>query len=106
MMFKKILILVLFSGCLMGCFRPYVVDVQQGNIVDQAKLNSLTMGMTKQEVRNLLGTPVLVDVFDQDCWTYAYTKQIHGGKIATKVVNLYFVEDHLTNIQNNPPHKN
>lgn len=58
----------------------YRIDIQQGNVVTQDMVSKLKPGMTRQQVRFVLGTPPVVDPFRQDRWDYVYyyTK---GGKI-------------------------
>ena len=53
----------------------YSPDIQQGNVVTQEEINKLEPGMSKAQVRYLLGTPLLVDVFHQDRWDYIYSMQ-------------------------------
>lgn len=90
--------MIIICCTLIGC-HPYVPDVQQGNIIEQTKVNQLQMGMSKQDVLNLLETPVLVDVFNADIWTYVYTKQIRGGKIMRQDLVLYFKDNQLIKIK-------
>jgi outer membrane protein assembly factor BamE len=95
---KKIFTIVALLT-LTGCFmRPYVPDIQQGNVVDKAAVAKLQTGMTKSEVQDILGAPVLVSPFDKDCWTYAYTIQKNGGKITKQDITLYFADGKLTQI--------
>lgn len=75
------------SGCII---RPYVPDVQQGNVIDQKKFAKLKVGMSKNEVKELLGDPILTNIFDRNCFVYAYTNQINGGKISSKSSTLCF----------------
>lgn len=92
---KIITIITLMILCpLMGCV--YVPDVQQGNIIDKSAVNKLHTGMSKEQVRNLLGDPVLTNSFDKNYWTYYYTMQKNGGKIKEQFLNLYFTNNKLT----------
>jgi outer membrane protein assembly factor BamE len=98
---KKILLIITVLT-LTGCFmRPYVPDVQQGNVVDKTDVAKVQTGMSKDQVRDLLGVPVLASPFDKDCWTYAYTMQKDGGKITKQTVTLYFDNNKVTQIKNN-----
>ncbi|KPJ67435.1 MAG: hypothetical protein AMJ43_04025 [Coxiella sp. DG_40] len=98
----KISVLVICLG-LTGCLlKPYVPSVQQGNIIDQSAVNKLRYGMNKEQVCFLLGEPVLVDVFNNDYWTYVYTKQVNGGKITKKSLDLNFRDNKLVTINNEP----
>ena len=51
---------------------PYLVDVRQGNYVTQDMVAQLKPGMTKDQVRFALGTPLVTDVFHGDRWDYVY----------------------------------
>ncbi len=52
--------------------RPYRPDVQQGNIITKDMVDQLRPGMTRDQVRFLLGTPMLTDIFHQNRWDYPY----------------------------------
>ena len=53
----------------------YRIPIQQGNLITQEMVNELRPGMTKQQVRYLLGTPLLIDTFNEDRWEYLYTNR-------------------------------
>lgn len=50
----------------------YRVDVQQGNLLDDTDVEQVKIGMTRSQVRFLLGTPVVEDAFHKDRWDYVY----------------------------------
>ncbi|WP_019025716.1 outer membrane protein assembly factor BamE [Colwellia piezophila] len=50
----------------------YRYDVAQGNYLEQKSINQLQVGMTKEQVKFILGSPVVVDTFDNDTWSYVY----------------------------------
>ncbi len=50
----------------------YRVDVQQGNLLEEPDIEAVQVGMTRSQVRFLLGTPVVEDSFDRDRWDYIY----------------------------------
>lgn len=52
---------------------PYKVEVVQGNVVTQEQVRQLQAGMSRQQVRELLGTPLLADIFHADRWDYVFT---------------------------------
>ena len=60
---------------------PYRIDIQQGNVVTQEMVAKLKPGMTRQQVRFVLGTPPVVDPFRQDRWDYVYYYN-KAGKLA------------------------
>jgi len=98
--FLKISALFLFI-CLVGCsyFKPYHVDVQQGNILENKVVQQLETGMSKEEVEDLLGTPVLRNAFNDNYWTYIYTSQINGGNIEKKQLVVHFSGNKLSKIE-------
>ena len=56
----------------------YRLDVQQGNLVAQESASKLKKGMTKAEVRQLLGTPLLMDPFHGNRWDYFFSAEVRG----------------------------
>lgn len=56
---------ILFAGC--AIYRPVI---QQGQITDSDELEKLEVGMTREEVQEILGTPLVVDTFNPDRWDY------------------------------------
>jgi len=66
-------VLVLCAALLMGgCLKIYSPEVQQGNIVNQEMVDKLKPGMTRSQVRFVLGTPLVTDPFHADRWDYVY----------------------------------
>ena len=53
-----------------GCV--YRIDVQQGNLLDDTDVEEVKIGMTRSQVRFLLGTPMVEDAFHKDRWDYVY----------------------------------
>jgi outer membrane protein assembly factor BamE len=53
-----------------GCIRPYQLEVRQGNVVTQEMIDKLRPGMTKSQVRFVLGTPLVADPFHPERWDY------------------------------------
>jgi outer membrane protein assembly factor BamE len=99
---KIILTAMLFvmSFGLTGCIHPFVPNIQQGNVLTSEVIGQLKVGMSKDEVRELLGDPVLTNIFDRRCFVYAYTNQINGGKINSEHVTVCFdANGHLKTIQ-------
>jgi outer membrane protein assembly factor BamE len=77
----------------------YQMTVQQGNIVTDEMVDRLEPGMTKSQVRFLLGTPMLTDLFHTDRWDYTYT--IRRGHDPMKVtrLTLFFKDDSLVEVR-------
>ena len=76
----------------------YKIDIRQGNTLDQDAIDSLRVGMSKQQVVFLMGTPLVQDPFHPDRWDYVYTFQPGGGKMTNQHICLYFEGDQLIKI--------
>jgi outer membrane protein assembly factor BamE len=90
-------ILILINGC--STFRfPGVhrISVQQGNVISQVMVDKLKPGMTKSQVRYILGNPVIDDSLNQQRWDYVYTLQIAGGDVLRRVLILHFRDQRLS----------
>ncbi|MCA2999148.1 MAG: outer membrane protein assembly factor BamE [Burkholderiales bacterium] len=73
---------LVLAGALSACsnFGVYRLDVQQGNLVTQEQVSKVRPGMTRLDVRNLLGTPLLQDAFSDKRWDYIYTEDRNTDK--------------------------
>ena len=76
----RILLLLLLITGLSACGfirfpGVYRIDVEQGNIITQELADQLQPGMSRRQVRFILGTPLLEDTFNQDRWDYPYVKR-------------------------------
>ncbi|WP_200883087.1 outer membrane protein assembly factor BamE [Massilia sp. BSC265] len=77
----------------MWIFSPYRPDIQQGNFVSQEMLNQLKVGQTRDQVRFILGSPLLNDVFHQDRWDYPFYLARGNGELTTSRVTVFFKDD-------------
>lgn len=98
---KKIIICFLILSCLplTACIRPYKVEIQQGNIVDAKTLHQLQLGMTKEQVQYIAGTPALEDIFDDKRWYYVSYLKTNGKISEQRKVILRFEQNRLVDIQ-------
>ncbi len=64
--------LFLITACSGKLFTVHKIDVQQGNAIDPKKVEQLAIGMTKEQVKFLMGPPLVTDVFHPDRWDYIY----------------------------------
>jgi len=83
----------------------YKVDIQQGNILDREKVAQIKPGMTKRQVRFILGTPLIVDTFNQERWDYYYSIKDYSpenreGTFRQERLTLFFEKDQLNRIDN------
>ncbi len=95
--FALLVSLALLSGC--STFRfPGVhrITIQQGNVVTQTMVDKLKPGMTRSQVRFVLGNPVIEDPLNVDQWNYVYTVQVSGGDVFKQKLILHFLEGRLS----------
>ncbi|CAA0096881.1 Outer membrane protein assembly factor BamE [Halioglobus japonicus] len=76
----------------------YKINVEQGNIVTPEMAAQLKPGMTRRQVKFILGTPLVEDTFDRNRWDYLYSKR-NGNKILSESrLTVVFDGDHLANV--------
>jgi len=85
--------MILSSGC------AYRVSLSQGNLLDQADIDQIEVGMTRGQIRFLLGTAMIDDPFHENRWDYIYYLRI-GRQDATykRWISIYFDGDKVTEI--------
>jgi outer membrane protein assembly factor BamE len=80
-------------------FTPYQMEIQQGNFVDQEMVSRLKPGMTRDQVRFILGTPLVSDMFHADRWDYVFSRRPQGGgAVEQRRLAVYFSEGKLSKI--------
>jgi outer membrane protein assembly factor BamE len=86
--------LALSSGCV------YRANIAQGNLIKEEDLAQLEIGMTRNQVRFLLGTPMIDDPFHADRWDYVYYLKIgRNAAIAKRWVTVIFEDDVVAEIR-------
>ena len=78
---------------------PYRMEIQQGNVVTQEMVAKLKPGMTRQQVRFVMGTPPITDAFHQDRWDYVYYLNKGGRVVEHRRLVLLFKGDTLDRIE-------
>jgi outer membrane protein assembly factor BamE len=78
---------------------PYRIDIQQGNVVTQEMIAKLKAGMTRSQVRFVLGSPLVVDPFRSDRWDYVSMYQKQGKDVERRRVTVIFDDDKLVRIE-------
>ncbi len=105
--------LSLFTGCswvgekydalrdieLPGLPGVYKMDVHQGNILEKEQIDQLKPGMSTRQVRFLLGSPLIVDVFHQNRWDYYHRIKLGKGETTQQRMSLFFEKDELVRIE-------
>ena len=105
-MLKKLLpLFIVCCALLAGCgtalptIKPFKMDIQQGNVVTSKMLLQLKPGMTKSQVRFIMGTPLVVDSFHKDRWDYFYQMRQAGKIVEQRRVILDFEKELLTKVR-------
>lgn len=78
---------------------PYKMDIQQGNYVTQQMVAKLKPGMTRAQVRFILGTPLVVDMFRTNRWDYVYMFEKRGRLTEQRKVTVIFEDDKLARVE-------
>ena len=88
----------------LGVLSPYKIDVQQGNFISQEMVAQLKEGMqrpdgvTREQVKFVLGTPLLTDVFHADRWDYVFSLKKRTGEVISSRVSVFFKGNLLSSI--------
>lgn len=77
---------------------PYRMPIQQGNFLSQEMVSQLKLGMTREQVRFVLGTPLVTDIFHADRWDYVFHREVRGAKPEQRRVSVFFEQDRLARI--------
>lgn len=98
---RKSLFLFLFlSASLLASGCVYQAALSQGNLLDQEDIDQVEVGMTRGQIRFLLGTPMIDDPFHEDRWDYIYFLRIGREKAAFKRwVSIIFDDDNVVEIR-------
>lgn len=83
---------------LLGLVTPYRIDIVQGNVVTKEQLALVRPGMTRVQVRDVLGSPLLTDVFHADRWDYVFTIKRPGTQPQQRSIVAHFEGDRLARI--------
>ncbi len=89
------------AGCggLTGLFDSYTIEIQQGNYVSQEMVSQLKPGMSKEQVRFVMGTPLVTDIFHADRWDYVYYLKVPGGKPQERKLAAFFKDGKLVRVE-------
>ncbi|MEJ1959292.1 MAG: outer membrane protein assembly factor BamE [Nitrosomonadales bacterium] len=85
----------------LATFKPYKIDIQQGNLVTPEMREKLKVGMSTAMVQSILGTPLISDPFHPKRWDYAYTMEKDGKMVDKQRLTLFFDDDRLARIDEN-----
>lgn len=95
------LLVVAILTSLVGCsyFQfpgVHKIYVQQGHVLNQDMIDDLEVGMSKSQVRFVLGTPLTADAFNQDRWDYYYSLRRGDETLRKRAMTVYFEDDKMT----------
>jgi outer membrane protein assembly factor BamE len=88
---------LLLAGC--GWLAPYRIDIQQGNYISQEMVAQLKRGMTKDQVRFVLGTPLVADIFHAERWDYVYQLDRPGQPLVQRRLAVFFADGKLDRLE-------
>ena len=77
---------------------PYRMVIQQGNFISQEMVSQLKPGMTKEQVRFILGTPLVTDIFHADRWDYVFFREMPNGKRDQRNLSVVFENSKLVRV--------
>lgn len=100
---KKLLTLLAILIPLSGCSYLHVhkMDVEQGNVMNAEMVDRVHIGMTPAQVKEIMGTPVLINVFDTNRKDYIYTNKPGHGEFTEKYISFVFTNGRLSSIRGN-----
>lgn len=87
------------SDSLFGVITPYRVEVVQGNVVTQEMVTGLKPGMSRAQVRDALGSPLLADIFHADRWDYVFTIRRQGAAYQQRRVTVLFDGENMKSFE-------
>jgi len=96
MLISRIALVFLIATATAGCGMLYKQPIYQGNLIEKDAIEQLQVGMDKQQVLTLLGSPSIADPFHHQRWDYTATQRINRrGHTEVKNMTLWFENDSL-----------
>lgn len=104
-------VLALLAGCssidgytrgVTTALTPYKIEVVQGNFVSKEQVDALQPGMSREQVRNVLGTPLVTSVFHGDRWDYVFTLKRQGVAPQQRRLTVWFRNDAMEKVEGDP----
>ncbi len=100
-------VLLAIAGCsslktsesLFGLITPYRIEIVQGNVVTQEMAALMKPGLTRAQVRETLGSPLLADIFHADRWDYVFTIRRQGAAYQQRRVTVLFEGDSMKSFE-------
>ena len=112
---SRVLLVMALAAAVSGCgsfnnasvrvaevITPYKVEVVQGNFVASEQVQLLKAGMTRAQVRDLLGTPMVASAFRGDRWDYAFSLRRKGVQTQSRRLTVFFQGDVMDRFESDP----
>ncbi len=99
---RKTLLSLSLALVLTGCSEfpgVYKIDIPQGNKVTQEMIDQLKPGMNYNQVRYVMGTPLVTDTFNSNRWDYIYTIKEADGTLKQEKVSIFFTDERLSRVE-------
>lgn len=97
------LIMVTIAGCQLlpenAQLRSYRVLVQQGNVIEESKVDALKINMSKKQVTFLMGEPIVSNIFDKNRWDYVYYRKRDPEQTILNIVSIFFEEERIVSMK-------
>ena len=98
---------LLLSGCasrqstdsVFGFLTPYRIDIVQGNVLTRDQVDLVKPGMTRAQVRDVLGTPLIIDLFHANRWDYVFDIRRPGADAQRRSVVVMFDGEKMKSIE-------
>jgi len=95
----RILLIAVLGLALGACSMVFKLPTRQGNVIEQKQLDQLKIGMTRQQVTYLMGTPIAASPFRTDRWDYVGYYKSPRGQLSSRTVTLIFDNEALARME-------
>ncbi|HZF20061.1 MAG TPA: outer membrane protein assembly factor BamE [Burkholderiales bacterium] len=96
---RNLLLVLPLLAAACGPLSPYRMEIQQGNFVTQEMAAQLKPGLTRDQVRFILGTPLVSDIFHEDRWDYVFVRQrANSEEVERRRIAVFFEDGKLKRI--------
>ena len=98
-----VMLLINVAGCQLlpenAQLKSYRVLVQQGNVIDESKVDALKINMTKEQVTFLLGEPVVNNIFNKNRWDYVYYRKRDPEETKLNMISIFFDDEKVVSMK-------
>ena len=94
-----LLVSLLLAGCGSYSIAPHKIEIQQGNLITQETAQKLSPGMSRAQVRSILGSPLVTDTFHDNRWDYVYRLEQKGKLVEQRKLTVFFEGDRMVRVE-------